>query len=65
VLFPDILRSSLDPTATLTAFNASTGEKGLAVGLRWWIPAIALAVFYVTYLFRSFRHKVTLTDSHY
>jgi cytochrome d ubiquinol oxidase subunit II len=64
-LFPLILRSSIDPSLSLDAFNASTGSSALTIGLFWWIPAILLAVGYFFYLFRSFRGKVTAGGGHY
>ncbi len=59
-MFPVILPSTIDPAFTLNVFNAAAGREGLLVGLVWWIPAIALAIGYFVYLFRSFRGKVTL-----
>ncbi len=57
-LYPVILRSTLDEAASITATNAATSRHGLVVGLFGWVPAMALAVGYFTYLFRSFRGKV-------
>jgi cytochrome bd ubiquinol oxidase subunit II len=64
-LYPAILRSVTDPRRDLTVSNAAAGRSGLLIGLAWWIPAIALAIGYFVFLFRSFRGKVTLpTDGH-
>jgi cytochrome d ubiquinol oxidase subunit II len=57
-LYPVILRSTIDARFDVTAAGAATGHHALAVGLIWWIPALALAVFYFVYLFRSFAGKV-------
>jgi cytochrome bd ubiquinol oxidase subunit II len=57
-LYPVILRSTLDARYDVTALNAATGHHGLAWGLTWWLPALALAVAYFVYLFRSFAGKV-------
>ena len=64
-LFPNILVSTLDAGYNLDVYNASVGGTGLRIGLIWWLPALLLAVGYFTYLFRSFRGKVTLeADEH-
>jgi len=44
----------------LTIFNSAAGEHGLRVVLYWRSVGIALAGAYFTYLFYSFRGKVTL-----
>jgi len=56
--YPAILRSTVDARYDLTAPGAATGHHGLAWGLTWWLPALALAVAYFVYLFRSFAGKV-------
>jgi cytochrome d ubiquinol oxidase subunit II len=61
-LFPTILLSTLDERFSLTVDNAQAGELSLRVGLIWWLLAILLAIGYFTYLFRSFRGKVTLEE---
>lgn len=64
-LYPVILRSSIDPAFSLDVAGSANDRGGLAIGLAWWIPAILLALGYFTYLFRSFRAKVTLgADDH-
>ncbi len=57
-LYPILLRSSVDARYDVTAPAAATGHHGLAWGLTWWLPAVALAVSYFAYLFRSFAGKV-------
>jgi cytochrome d ubiquinol oxidase subunit II len=57
-LYPVILRSTVDERFDLTAPATATGHHGLAAGLTWWLPALALAVVYFVYLFRSFAGKV-------
>jgi cytochrome bd ubiquinol oxidase subunit II len=65
-LYPLILPSTVDPRFSLDVARAANDRQGLAIGLAWWIPAIALAVGYFAYLFRSFRGKVTAdAESHY
>lgn len=64
-LYPVILRSTVDPCYTLDAFNASSPRATLLIGLVVWLPAIALALGYFTYLYRTFRGKVQADDQHY
>jgi cytochrome d ubiquinol oxidase subunit II len=64
-MYPNLLSSTLNRTFDLTTANAATGEVGLRVGLVWWVPALLLAIGYFTFLFRSFRGKVSLeSDGH-
>jgi cytochrome d ubiquinol oxidase subunit II len=64
VLFPWMLRSTIDEAYTLDAYNSASGRWGLAVGLAWWIPAVLLAIGYFVILFRSLRGKVDPGASH-
>jgi cytochrome d ubiquinol oxidase subunit II len=57
-LYPVLLQSTLDPSQSITAFNAATGEYGLRTAMVWWIVGISLVVFYFLHLFWSFRGKV-------
>jgi cytochrome d ubiquinol oxidase subunit II len=57
-LYPVLLPSTIDARYSLDVARAANDDRGLAIGLAWWIPAIALAIGYFTYLFRSFRGKV-------
>ncbi|HLJ54761.1 MAG TPA: cytochrome d ubiquinol oxidase subunit II [Chthonomonadaceae bacterium] len=65
-LYPDLLTSTLDPAYSLDIANAQAGGIGLRVGFYWWSVAVLLAIGYFTYLFRSFRGKVSpQTHGHY
>lgn len=64
-LYPVILRSTVDPRHTLDAFNASSPRATLVIGLVAWLPAMALAVGYFVYLYRTFGGKVQTEDQHY
>jgi cytochrome d ubiquinol oxidase subunit II len=57
-IWPVMLRSTLDPAASLTAYNASAGEGGLRAGLAWWVIGFPLAILYFACLFRIHRGKV-------
>jgi len=58
-MYPYLLPASGDPALSLTIHNAKTGSYSLTVGLVWWLLGMALAVGYFTFLYRSFRGKVT------
>ncbi|MGC3971195.1 MAG: cytochrome d ubiquinol oxidase subunit II [Pirellulales bacterium] len=58
--YPDWLRSTIDPTYSLTAANTASHEYGLRVALAWWIVGIVLALGYFTYLYRSLSEKVVV-----
>ena len=61
--YPFWLRSTLDPSYSLTASNSASDRYGLGVALTWWTVGIALVVGYFTYLFRSMRGKVGVDSS--
>jgi cytochrome d ubiquinol oxidase subunit II len=63
-LFPVILRSTIDPAFSLDVENAASDRASLAIGLAVWVPAIALAIGYFVYLFRSFRGKTDPASYH-
>jgi len=57
-IYPFWLRSTLDPSYSLTASNSASDRYGMGVALIWWLIGIALVACYFTYLFRSMRGKV-------
>jgi cytochrome bd ubiquinol oxidase subunit II len=59
-LYPNLLTSSIDPSASLTVNNSAAQPYGLGVGLTWWIVGMVLVSGYFVYIYRSFRGKVTL-----
>ncbi len=56
-LFPVMLRSTLEPTWSLTAFNASTSQQGLAAATKWWFLGFPLVICYFVIVFRLHRGK--------
>jgi cytochrome d ubiquinol oxidase subunit II len=58
-LFPVLLPSSGDPARALTIANAATGPYAMRVALAWWMVAFLLVAGTFTYLYRSFRGKLT------
>jgi cytochrome d ubiquinol oxidase subunit II len=57
-VFPYVLPSNSSPAAGLTVTNAAAPEYGLYIGLAWWIPGMALALFYSVFVYRRFAGKV-------
>jgi cytochrome d ubiquinol oxidase subunit II len=62
-LYPTVL-PALDPQYSLTIHNAKAGDYGLSVGLIWWTIGIIIALGYFTFLFRTFKGKVSVEESH-
>lgn len=58
-MHPYLLPASNDPSYGLTIYNARTGAFSLRVGLVWWLLGMALSVGYFTFIYRSFRGKLT------
>jgi cytochrome bd ubiquinol oxidase subunit II len=56
--YPIWLRSTVDPTHSLTAANSASESHALRVGLVWWSIGITLAGGYFFYVNHSFRGKV-------
>jgi cytochrome d ubiquinol oxidase subunit II len=59
-LYPNLLTSSIDHSASLTIYNAAAPSYGLSVGFSWWMVGMVLVSGYFIYVYRSFRGKVTL-----
>ncbi len=57
-VFPVMLRSSDDPSRSLTALNSSSSNASLTTGLWWWFLGFPLALGYIALLFRVHRGKV-------
>jgi len=64
-LYPNLLPASTNPAYSLTVHNARTGAYSLGVGLIWWGIGTVLAIGYFTFLYRSFRGKVSLEEGGY
>jgi cytochrome bd ubiquinol oxidase subunit II len=56
-LFPVMLRSTLEPTWSLTAFNASTSQQGLVAATKWWFLGFPLVICYFVIVLRLHRGK--------
>ena len=57
-IYPNWLRSTIDPNESLTVSNSAAGTYGLRVALYWWTIGITLVALYFAYVFRSTRGKV-------
>jgi cytochrome d ubiquinol oxidase subunit II len=57
-VFPVMLKSTIDPSLSLTIHNAASSEHGLRAGLGWWVVGFPIAVGYFVILFRLHRGKV-------
>jgi cytochrome d ubiquinol oxidase subunit II len=57
-VFPVMLKSTLDPAWSLTAYNAAVSHHGLVTGVKWWFLGFPIAVAYFVFLFRIHRGKV-------
>ncbi len=63
-VFPVMLRSTEDPSRSLTAFNASASPSSLLAGLWWWPAGAVIAVVYFIVIFRLHRGKAQAADGH-
>jgi cytochrome d ubiquinol oxidase subunit II len=64
-LFPTLLPSSDDPARALTIDTAATGSYAMNVAARWWFVAFLLVLATFTYLYRTFRGKITAGGAGY
>ncbi len=63
-VYPKVL-PAVDPANSLTIYNASASQYGMAVGLVWWSIGMVLAAIYFIVIYRLFRGKVSLEDEGY
>jgi cytochrome d ubiquinol oxidase subunit II len=61
-LFPVLLPASGDTALSLTIANAATGSYAMRVALVWWLVAFFLVAGTFTFVYRSFRGKVSATS---
>jgi len=64
-LFPTLLLSTIDPSYSITIYNAASSEKSLGIMLT--IVAIGgpLVLFYTAFVYNTFRGKVKLDETSY
>ena len=66
-MFPGMIISSMDPAATLTAFNASSSEKTLKIMLTVALIMVPIVLLYQIWVYKLFSHELTaehLEDDH-
>jgi cytochrome d ubiquinol oxidase subunit II len=57
-VFPVMLRSAVDPSLSITAYQATNTPEALKVALRWWLVGIPLVIIYFVIQFRIHAGKV-------
>ena len=63
-LYPYLLPASTGPVVQPDDSQRQDGSLQPGVGLIWWSFGMVLAIGYFTFLYRSFRGKVTLGEDH-
>ncbi len=63
--YPVLLPATTDSAYDITVHNAAAPSYGLTIGIIWWSIGMALALGYFTYLYRSFKGKVSLEGEGY
>ncbi len=63
-LYPYVLPARASAALSLTIYNASTTQRGMQIGLMWWIVGIILATGYFVFLYRRFAGKVGDSNGH-
>ncbi len=61
-LFPRLLPSSLDPSASLTAFNSSSSPLTLSIMLGVTAVLMPAVILYQAWVYRRFRHPISVED---
>lgn len=61
-IFPNILISTLNPSYSLTIYNAAANVNGLKIGIYWFVIGISLALSYTIFMYRKFWGKVNVSD---
>ncbi|MBC7355549.1 MAG: cytochrome d ubiquinol oxidase subunit II [Desulfomicrobiaceae bacterium] len=61
-LYPNILPSSLDPAASVTAFNAASSTKTLSIMLLVALIFVPVVALYQVWMYRTFSHKMDERD---
>jgi cytochrome d ubiquinol oxidase subunit II len=60
--FPTLLRSSGDPSLSITVASAASERAGLATALTWWAVGAPLAIGYFVLVFRLHRGKAPVAN---
>jgi cytochrome bd ubiquinol oxidase subunit II len=62
-LYPNVLPSSVNPYEGLTIANSKAANRGLEIGLAWWVIGMALAAGYTIFTYRSFGGKINTVET--
>jgi cytochrome d ubiquinol oxidase subunit II len=62
-MFPLMLRSVVDPSLSITAYDAANEAAGLRIALRWWLIGIPLVIAYFVIQFRLHAGKVSAVEN--
>ncbi|MGR3974035.1 MAG: cytochrome d ubiquinol oxidase subunit II [Candidatus Rhabdochlamydia sp.] len=63
--FPYIMRSTLDPNASLTLMNSAVSESALWILIAFSLTGVPLSFFYFPYIYRIFKGKVKIDHLSY
>jgi len=63
-LYPYVLPARGGPALSLSIYNAQTSDRGLVLGLTWWIVGMILTAGYFVYLYRRFAGKIRVSEGH-
>ena len=64
-LFPRLLPSITDPSASLTIYNASSTPRTLTAMLVIALIGMPLVIGYTAFIYKAFRGKVVLSEDSY
>ena len=63
-LYPYVLPARAGPALSLSIYNSRTSDRGLLLGLAWWVVGMILAAVYFIFLFRRFAGPVRTGETH-
>lgn len=64
-LYPVLLPSTIDPSYSVTIYNASSSQKSLGIMLTMVVVGAPLLMGYLAFLYKTFNGKVKLDDTSY
>ena len=64
-MYPSIVPSSIDPTYSLTAYNASSTPRTLMTMLVIALIGMPIVILYTSYIYRVFKGKTVITEERY
>ena len=64
-LYPVLLPSKIDPSYSVTIYNAASSQKSLGIMLTMVVIGAPLLIGYLAFLYKTFNGKVKLDDTSY